>query len=122
MIRKASGFIAIIFATVTAAYSPRGLTAVIAQTGRNEIYGVVFNQERRPMPDIYVELLDDVGVTLKHSKTDVSGRFAFGSLPNGRYIVKTLPYGTEYLEQYQEVTLSAVSATAGSGSDTQHIE
>ena len=93
--------------------------AVLAQ--RNEIYGTVYNEDRRPMANVYVDLLDDVNSQLRHTKTDGAGRFFFAGLLNGRYIVRAMPYGTDYLEQTQEVTLSAVSATPGSGSDTQHV-
>lgn len=97
------------------------VTAGLAPQGRNEIYGRVFGEDRRPLADVYVELLDDFNAPLRHTKTDGGGRFSFGGLINGRYVIKALPYGTDYLEQSQEVTLSAVSATAGSGSDTQHV-
>ena len=90
--------------------------------GRNSIYGRVFGEWRRPVPDVYVELLDDVNSTIQQAKTDAAGRFIFSGLLNGRYIVRVRPYGTEYVEQLQEVTLSAVSSVRGSGSDTQHID
>lgn len=96
-------------------------TATLVPQGRNEIYGSVFGDGRRPLADIYVELLDDFNAPLRHTKTDGTGRFTFGGLVNGRYIVKALPYGTDYIEQEQEVILSSVSATVGSGSDTQHV-
>jgi len=41
---------------------------------------------------------------------------------DGRYKVRVLPYGTDYLEQSQEVTLTSVSAIAGSGSDRQNVD
>lgn len=93
--------------------------AVLAQ--RNEIYGTIYNEDRRPMASVYVDLLDDVNSQLRHTKTDGTGRFTFTGLLNGRYVVRAMPYGTDYLEQSQEVTLSAVSASPGSGSDTQHV-
>jgi Tfp pilus assembly protein PilF len=90
--------------------------------GRNAIYGRVFGESHRPVPDVYVELLDDVNSTLRQVKTDAAGRFTFDGLLNGRYIVRVRPYGTDYTEQSQEVTLAAVSTVRGSGSDTQHID
>src|SRR5215510_538954 len=63
--------------------------------GRNEINGTVFGESGRPVPDVYVELLDDVNSTLARSKTTQSGRFSFSNLVNGRYVVRVLPYGTD---------------------------
>jgi Tfp pilus assembly protein PilF len=90
--------------------------------GRNAIYGRIFGPNRQPVGDMYVELLDEVGSTITRQKADASGRFTFSGLGNGRYTVKVLPYGTDYLVQLQEVTLSTVSAVPGSGSDQQHVD
>jgi tetratricopeptide (TPR) repeat protein len=97
-------------------------TITFVVQGRNTIYGTVSGESNRPVADVYVELLDDFNSSISQTKTDGTGRFTFRGLVNGRYRVKALPYGTDYLEQTQEVTLAAVSATAGSGADTQHIE
>lgn len=96
--------------------------AAAVQTGRNAIYGTVFGESHRPVADVYVELLDDVNSTLRQGKTDASGRFSFTNLIDGRFIVRVRPYGTDYAEQMQEVTLSSVSSVRGSGSDSQHID
>jgi len=93
-----------------------------APQGRNIIAGTVYGDSHRPIADIYVELLDDVNSTLARAKTSASGRFTFGGLPNGRFKVKVLPYGTDYMEQTQEVILASVSVVAGRGSDFQNID
>ena len=97
-------------------------TGVLLVQGRNAISGTVFGESNRPVADIYVELLTDVNSTINRIKTDGLGRFNFNSLANGRYKVKVLPYGTNYLEQIQEVILANVSAIAGSGSDRQYVD
>lgn len=97
-------------------------SAAVVLQGRNAIYGTVFGESRLPVPDVYVELLDDVNSSLRQARTDASGRFSFTNLIDGRYIVKVLPYKTDYKEQTQDVTLSSVSSIRGSGSDTQHID
>ena len=89
---------------------------------RNEVSGTVFGESRRPVADMFVEIVDDVGSTVNRTKTNASGRFVFGGLANGRYIIKVLPYGSDYLEQTQEVTLARVSAVSGSGSDRQQVD
>lgn len=93
-----------------------------AAQGRNAIYGAVFGNGGRPVADVFVELLDDVGSTVARGKTDSSGRFTFGGLADGRFKIRVMPYGTDYLEAVQEVTLYAVSAVQGSGSDRQQVD
>ena len=90
--------------------------------GRNAIGGTVFGDGSRPLADVFVECLNDVYFTVGRTRTDGSGRFSFSGLGEGRYKVKALPYGTEYLEQTQEVVLSSVSAIPGSGSDRQYVD
>ena len=90
--------------------------------GRNAINGSVFNDSHRPVADVYVELLDDYNSTLGRAKTDGSGHFTFNGLVDGRYKVKVVPYGTDYLEQTQDVVLASVSAIAGSGSARENVD
>ena len=89
---------------------------------RNAVSGTIFSPSRRPVADIFVELLDDVNYTVGRLKTDASGRFAFGGLASGRYKLRVMPYGTDFLEETQEVVLTSVSAVPGSGSDRQQID
>lgn len=93
-----------------------------ANQGRNILSGTVFGEEHRPVSDIHVELLDDFNATLRRTKTDGSGRFVFTGLVDGRFRIKVLPYGTDYMEQLQEVVLTSVSSAAGSGSDRQNVD
>jgi len=95
---------------------------VVAPQGRNSISGNVFGESRRPLADIHVELLDDVGMTITRTKTNGAGRFVFHGLPSGRYKVRVLPYGTHYIEQTLDVSLIPVSAAPGSGADNQQVD
>ena len=105
---------------------PNSLTAnlfVTAQAGRSIITGTVFTEAHRPIADVWVELMDDFHSTLSRAKTDGAGRFTFRGLVNGNYRVRVLPYGTDYKEQTQEVTLVSVSAVPGrQGADRQNID
>lgn len=98
------------------------LTSTSLAQGRNAISGTVFGVARHPVPDVQLELLDDVNSTISRVKTDAAGRFTFSGLVSGRYNIRVLPYGTDYLEQTQEVTLSSVSLMAGGGADRQQID
>lgn len=92
--------------------------AALAQ-GRNEISGTVFGETGRPVADINIELVTDLGSSLTRIRTDPSGRFTFRGLTNGSYSVRILPYGTDYKEQTQSVVLATVSASA---SDRQQLQ
>ena len=96
---------------------------ITAQAGRSVITGTVFVEAHRPIADVWIELLDDFNSTLSRLKTDASGRFTFSNLINGNYRLRVLPYGTDYKEQVQEVTLVSVSAVSGRpGADRQNID
>jgi tetratricopeptide (TPR) repeat protein len=82
--------------------------------GKNQISGYVSGSERRPVAEVYVELLDDYYATRGRVRTDDAGHYVFSGIPQGNYKVRVLPFGTDYQEQTQEVTITnATSANAG---------
>ena len=85
----------------------------------SRIEGQVYNPDRQPVADAYVELLNDVESTLSRTKTNAAGRFSFFGMPNGRYIIKVTPAGTNLLRQEQEVQIAAVSPF---GSDSAYVD
>ncbi|MEW6130380.1 MAG: tetratricopeptide repeat protein [Acidobacteriota bacterium] len=86
-----------------------------AQTG-NTIAGFIMDSSRRPVADIYVELLDDVDLVIKRSRTTGSGRFVFSGLTRGNYQIRVVTAGTIYATPPTErVELIVVSASANSG-------
>ena len=109
----------VISETATAANNSH---VTFSQAGRNSISGIVFGESGTPLADTYVQLLDDLGLTITQSRTNGSGRYAFHGLPSGRFKIKVFPVGTDYMEQIQEVLLSPVSAIPGSGGDNQQID
>lgn len=72
----------------------------------NTITGFVFDPQRRPIAQVYVEVLNDVNGILQRVRTDVSGRFVFRGLSPGRFQVRVLAVGTIYEDQTQEVETS----------------
>ena len=59
--------------------------AMVSQAQSNTIYGHVYDaQNRLPVPDLYVELQNQLGLTLGRSKTDSAGRFFFGRLSSSK--------------------------------------
>lgn len=69
----------------------------------NTITGSVFDPQRRPVAQVYVELLNDVNGILQRVRTDGSGRFVFRGVSPGRLQVRVLAVGTIYEDQAQEV-------------------
>lgn len=79
----------------------RGNTFSTSYQARNSISGRIFDSSRRPVADIFVELLDEVDSTIARSRTNGSGLYTFNGIAGGRYTVRVLPLGTDYEEQTQ---------------------
>ena len=71
----------------------------------NRISGQVFGANRRPVSEVYVELLNEINTVILRSKTDGSGGYFFVGMGAGRYNVRVRPFGTDYEEQTQEVEI-----------------
>ena len=85
---------------------------------RNTISGHVTDDHRVPIPDLRVELLNDVDSVLRTVKTDGSGLFVFRALSDGVFHVRVQTYGTNYLSQTRRVEL----ARTGFGSSNEQLE
>jgi tetratricopeptide (TPR) repeat protein len=81
-----------------------GVLGAFAQ-GSNTITGVVFGVQRSPVQDANVELLDQFSRLIQRTRTDGSGRYFFSGLPSGTFVVRVIPFETEYLEQEQSVEI-----------------
>ena len=85
----------------------------------NSISGFVYDSNRNPVPDVYVELMNDVYSTLGRVKTDGSGRFSFNGVSSGEFKVKVLPYGTNFAEEVQDATI--INFTIGSTRTSDNV-
>ncbi len=72
----------------------------------NRIEGQVYDPNRRPVENAYIELLNDVDTMIAQTRTTPAGRFTFSGMPAGRFIIKVLPLGTNLLQQTQEVQVT----------------
>ncbi|MEO8573973.1 MAG: tetratricopeptide repeat protein [Pyrinomonadaceae bacterium] len=85
-----------------------------AQTG-NSVSGHVFGADRRPLSDVYVELLDDLSRAISRGRTSASGLYSFFGLSAGRFRIRVMPLGTDYEEQEQDLEIVNFSGSAGIG-------
>ena len=74
------------------------------------ISGHVTDGGRRPIPDLQVELLNDVDSVIQRTKTDGSGLFGFRKLSEGIFQVRVQTFGTSYLSQTKRVQLERYRA------------
>jgi tetratricopeptide (TPR) repeat protein len=78
---------------------------------QNSISGHVFDEQRNGIPDLQVELLNDVDSVIQRTKTDTSGLFAFRRLTTGVFQIRVQTYGTSYVaSQTQRVQLDRTRA------------
>ena len=85
---------------------------------RGSIWGFVFDQERRPLGEIQIELMNDINSVIQRTKTDGSGRFFFRGVPQGRFVIRVLPLSTNYEEQTQDIEIYGVGAGGRPLADT----
>lgn len=96
---------ALLLSTLTDQVKAASLSLSVVCLSSNTISGHVFDPQRRPVGEIYVELQNEVYSTIARTKTDGSGRYFFSRLSAGRFAVRVLPYGTNLEEQTQEVEI-----------------
>lgn len=79
---------------------------VTLQTNSNSISGHVSNDQRAPLADMRVELLNEVDSVIRTVKTDGSGLFVFRKLSDGTFQVRIQTSGTNYVSQTKRVDLA----------------
>ena len=88
---------------------------------RNSIIGSVYNQERRPIQNLRVELLDEVDGLLKSAYTDSAGKFFFSGLSSGTFQVRVLSSGTDYEGRTERVLIQG-SILRGRGGQSEQVD
>jgi hypothetical protein len=69
----------------------------------NRIEGQIWDPYRKPVSDVYVELLNELYSSISRVRTDSSGRFSFVGVSSGHFNIKVLTVGTNYLEYTEGV-------------------
>ena len=82
------------------------MALVSFQTNSNSISGHVSNDQRAPLADVRVELLNEVDSVIRTVKTDGSGLFVFRKLSDGTFQVRVQTAGTNYISQTKRVDLA----------------
>ncbi|HWQ32435.1 MAG TPA: tetratricopeptide repeat protein [Blastocatellia bacterium] len=94
---------------------------VSALAQRNAITGTVTNTAHQPVPDLWIELLNDVDSVLKRTRTDSTGRYSFQGLSFGTFQVRPVTAGTAY--RSQTVRIELIPATMrGTGSHNEQLD
>jgi len=88
----------------------------------NRITGQVYGPSRRPLADVYVELLNEVNTVLMRTRTSGSGGFQFGGMTSGKFTILVRPFGTDYEEQSQEVEIVNVVIGGRRSSDAANAD
>lgn len=121
----------------TAVLSAFLLSFHVIAHAQNQINGQVLGPGNRPVTDVFVELYNDINRMLTRVKTDGSGMYFFRGMGTGRFVVRVRPFGTDYDEESQEVTIASINlaprggtttiqpgnqpTAANSGSDSQYL-
>lgn len=85
----------------------------------NTISGQVWDPYNKPVSDLYVELINENFSTVARQRTS-AGRFVFTGMSEGKYKVKVLTTGTDYLEQTQEAQV--INLDRRSRSDNVYVD
>ena len=94
-------------------------------TFASSISGVVYDKQNNPLPDIDVELLDDLYRQRPDGrrKTDGAGRYQFDGLPDGYYTVRVMPFRYDLIDQSQPVEIVTMTVRGqGIGNGTFYAD
>lgn len=101
--------VAIVFSVVITFLSTQSLL------GASIIQGSVYDKQRNPLPDIEVELLNDLYQARGRARTDGSGRYQFAGLGDGRYSVRVYAFRYDLEDQTAEVEVKTLDLLGGEG-------
>lgn len=86
-----------------------------AQTvSASSISGTIYDNRNNSLPDVDIELLDDLYRLITRTRTESTGRYEFGGIGDGRYTVRVLPFRYDFLDQSQLVEINT-STIRGAG-------
>jgi len=78
----------------------------------NVIEGTIYDPQRRPVPNLWVELQNEFNITYGRTRTSSAGRYSFTGMRAGRYQVVVYTTGTEFAEATETVEIVNITTTA----------
>jgi tetratricopeptide (TPR) repeat protein len=94
--------------------------AAFPAAAQNSISGIVFDENRRPVSDIYVELLDELE-RLIGSRETRNGFYSFQRLNKGIYYLRVRTDGTNFREQKIRIDLGDLNSIGGVDAKQQDV-
>ena len=88
-----------------------GSAALSQSNNRSTISGFVFDPDRRPIPDAWVELLNEVNSLVQRVRTNSSGRFFFSGLSQGRFTIRVLSMTSGLESRPEDVEIAGIGVT-----------
>lgn len=83
---------------------------------QSTISGTIYDKQRNTLPEIEIELQNELYQTINRAKTDGGGRYSFGGLKNGRYFIRAFAFRYDLEDQTQEQEIDTQSIRGGAGS------
>jgi tetratricopeptide (TPR) repeat protein len=89
------------------------LVSTVSVHAQNSVSGMIFDDNRKPVQNIEVELLDSLERLIGSSKTRGSGFYTFQRLNRGVYYIKVRVGGTNFKEKKIRIDLGDLNAIGG---------
>ncbi len=95
----------------------------VGTASASSIQGFVFDQNRNPLSEVDVELLNENGQMRQRDRTNGVGRYTFNELADGRYYVKVQPFRYNLLDETREVRIISFNIRGeGLGNTVEQVD
>jgi tetratricopeptide (TPR) repeat protein len=108
-------FYLFILAFALTVWAPFASSKNLGAYAQNTISGFVFGPQRKPVGEIYVELLNDYGQTVSRTRTNSAGYFTFSGMSEGRFVLRALVSSTDYEEGEKTVEITNFTSEDSQG-------
>lgn len=87
--------------------------AFVSEVSASTIAGFVYDDQRNPLIEVDVELLNENRVLLDRVRTNGVGRYQFNNISDGRYYIKALPFRYNLIDKEEEVIVDSFAIRGG---------